>query len=152
MLTFNDPPARVTIEFGPEAFQHGSSRFFDLKEERGAVAAGEQTDRTKRSHASDPDRFECYVIERVLVEQAQSLRRKPLLVGRKHALGVDAVPRVALAREVIDQRRPVCDAGLTAFYEMREIVILFELPACLGQDGMELSSQRAIFNVLNFGD
>ena len=99
MLTFDDPPAWMTIEFRPEAFQHGSSRFFDLKEERRAVATCEQTDRTERSHAPDSDRFESYVIERVMVEQTQSLRRKPLLVGGEHALGVDTVPRVALSRE-----------------------------------------------------
>src|SRR5262249_22683239 len=27
MLTFDDPPAGVTLEFGPEAFEHGFSRF-----------------------------------------------------------------------------------------------------------------------------
>src|SRR5882672_3826122 len=152
MLTFDDPPAWMTIEFGPEAFQHGSSCFFDLKEQRGAVATCEQTDRTECSHASDPDRFESYVIERVAVKQAQPLRRKSVLVGGEHALGVDAVPRVALSREVIDQRRLVCDAGPPTLYEMWEIVVLFELLACLGQNGMELPSQRAIFNVLYFGD
>src|SRR5262249_59845813 len=55
MLTFDDPPAGVTIEFGPEAFEHRSSCFFDLKEQRRAVPAHEQTNRAKRPHASDTD-------------------------------------------------------------------------------------------------
>ena len=59
MLTCDDPPARVTIEFGPKAFQHGFSRFFDLKERRGAVAACEKTNCTERSHAADPDWRPC---------------------------------------------------------------------------------------------
>jgi hypothetical protein len=37
----HDMPAGVTIEFGPEAFEHRFSRFFDLKEQRGAVTARE---------------------------------------------------------------------------------------------------------------
>ena len=54
------------------------------------------------------------------------------MVGGEHALGVDAVPRVALSREVIDHRRRlVCDAGPPTLYEMWEIVVLFELLACL---------------------
>ena len=37
-MAFDDPPAGVTIEFGPEAFEHRFSRFFDLKEQRSAIA------------------------------------------------------------------------------------------------------------------
>ena len=69
MLTFDDPLARVTIEFSSEAFQYGCSRFLDLKEQRSAVAAREQTDRAERANASDADRFERNVIERVAIEQ-----------------------------------------------------------------------------------
>src|SRR6188472_1908401 len=105
MLTFDDPLARVTIEFSSEAFQYGCSRFLDLKEQRSAVAAREQTDRAERANASDADRFERNVIERVAIEQVQPLRRKPLLVGSEHEFGVDAMPRVMFAREMIDQRR-----------------------------------------------
>jgi hypothetical protein len=54
VLIFDDPPTRVTIEFGPEAFEHRFSRFFDLEEQRGAVPAREQSDRAKRANASDP--------------------------------------------------------------------------------------------------
>jgi hypothetical protein len=34
------------------------------------------------------------------------------LVGGEHALSVDAVPRVAHSREVVDQRRLVYDPGI----------------------------------------
>jgi hypothetical protein len=72
------------------------------------------------------------------------------LVGGKHALGVDAVPRVALSREMVDQRRLVYDARLLARDEMREVVILFEPFARLGENGMELSPQRAVLDIFYF--
>src|SRR6516164_452028 len=150
MLTFNDPPAGMTIEFGSEAFEHRFSRFFDLKEQRRAVPAREQADRAKRAHASDTHCLEGYVTERVSIEQAQALRRKALLVGGKHALGVDAVPRIALSREMVDQRRLVHDARLLAADQMREVVILFEPFARLGEDGMELSPEHAVLDILDF--
>src|SRR6516164_6205690 len=150
MLTFNDPPAGMTIEFGSEAFEHRFSRFLALKEQRRADPAREQADRAKRPHASDSNRLEGYVTERVPIEQAQPLRRKTLLVGGKHAIGVDAVPRVALSREMVDQRRLVYDPHLTTRYEMREVVILFEPFTRLGEDGMELSPQRAVLDIFDF--
>src|SRR5262249_47653192 len=84
------------------------------------------------------------------VEQAEPLWRKTLLVGAKHAFGVDAVPRVALSREMVDQRRLVYDPRMSTLYQMREVVILFEPLARLGEDGMELSSQRAVLDIFDF--
>ena len=78
------------------------------------------------------------------------LRRKTLLVGGKHAIGVDAVPRVALSREMVDQRRLVYDPHLPTRYEMREVVILFESFTRLGENGMELSPQRAVLDIFDF--
>src|SRR5262245_27297869 len=150
MLTFDAAPAGVTIEFGPEALEHRFSRFFDLKEQGGAVPAREQTDRAKRPHASDSNRLEGYVTEGVAIEQAQPLRRETLLVGGKHALGIDAVPRVALSREMVDQRRLVYDPRLPTRYEMGEVVILLEPFARLGEDGMELSPERAVLDIFDF--
>src|SRR5262249_754155 len=150
MLTFNDPPSGMTIEFGSEAFEHRFSRFFDLKEQRGAVPAREQADRAKRANASHPNRLEGYVTERVAIEQAQPLRRKTLLVGGKHALGIDAVPRVAFSREMVDQRRLVHDPRLLARDQMREVVILFEPFIRLCEDGMELSPERAVLDIFDF--
>src|SRR6516165_11431045 len=138
MLTFDDPPAGVTIEFGPEAFEHRSSCFFDLKEQRRAVPAREQTNRAKRPHASDSNRLKGYITERVPIEQAQPLRRETLLVRGKHALGVDAVPHVALSREMVDQRRLVHDARLLARDQMRGVVIFFQPFSRPCEDGMEL--------------
>src|SRR5262249_47839087 len=143
----SDPPAGVTIEFGPEAFEHRSSCFFDLKEQRRAVPAREQANRAKRPHASDNDHLEGYITERVAVEQAEPLWRQTLLVGGKHAFGVDAVPRVALSRKMVDQRRLVYDPRTSTLYEMREVVILFEPLARLGEDGMDCrrSARSSIF-------
>src|SRR5262245_24377312 len=140
----------MTVEFGPEAFEYRFSRFFDLKEERSAVPAREQTDRAERPHASHPDRLEGYVTEGVAIEQAQPLRRETLLVGGKHALGVDAVRRVALSSEMVDQRRLVDDARLLAPDQMREVVILFEPFTRLGEDGMELSPKHAVLDIFDF--
>ena len=139
----------MTIEFGTEALQHRFSSLFDLKEQRSAIPAREQTDRAKRPDASDSNRLEGYVTQRVPIEQAQPLRRETLLVGGKHALGIDAVPRVALSREMVDQRRLIYDPRLPTRYEMREVVILFEPFARLGEDGMELSPQRAILDIFD---
>src|SRR6516165_9633928 len=150
MLTFDDAPAGMAIEFGPEAFEHRFCRFFDRKEQRVAVPAREQTDRAKRPDASDSNRLEGYVTQRVPIEQAQPLRRETLLVGGKHALGIDAVPRVALSREMVDQRRLVHDARLLARDQMREVVILFEPFIRLGEDGMELSPEHAVLDILDF--
>src|SRR4051812_24806627 len=150
MLAFDAPLARVTLEFSPEAFEHGCSRLLDLKEEGSAVAAREQADRAERANASDPDRLERYVIERVAIEQVQPLRRKPLLVGGEHAFGVDAMPRVVVAREMIDQRRLVYDAGLSTRYEMREVVVLPKPFARFCEDGMQALSERAILDLSDF--
>src|SRR5262249_21611111 len=134
---------------GPEAFEHRFSRFFDLKEQRRAVPAREQTDRAERPHASDPYRLEGYITERAAIEHAEPLWRKTLLVGGKHAFGVDAVPRVALSREMVDQRPLVCDPRMSTLYEMGEVVILFEPLARLGEDSMELPSQRAVLDIFD---
>jgi hypothetical protein len=86
MLIFDDPPARVTIEFGSEAFQHRFSRLFDLKEQRSAVAAREQTDCTERSHASDPDRLEgrpICDIGRIEIPQRSEVPNKAGAGGRR---------------------------------------------------------------------
>src|SRR5262249_28055379 len=150
MLTFDDSTAGMTVEFGPEAFEHRFSRFFDLKEQGSAVPAREQADRTERAHAADSNRLEGYVTQRVPIEQAQPLRRETLLVGGKHALGVDAVPRVALSREMVDQRRLVDDARLLAPDQMREVVILFEPFTRLGDDGMDVSPKHAVLDIFDF--
>ena len=79
-----------------------------------------------------------YITERVPIEQAQPLRRETLLVGGKHALGIDAVPRIALSREMVDQRRLVYDPHLPTRYEMREVVILLEPFARLGDAVLDI--------------
>jgi hypothetical protein len=60
------------------------------------------------------------------------------------------VPRVALSREMVDQQRLVYDPRLPTRYEMREVVILFEPFARLGEDGMELSPQRTVLDIFDF--
>src|SRR5262245_2091834 len=85
-LTFDHAPARVILEFRPEALEHGFPRFFDLKKQRSAVAAHEQADGTEGTAASHPDNFEGDVLERVALDEVTPLRRKTVLVGRKHPL------------------------------------------------------------------
>src|SRR5262249_17207851 len=115
----------------------------------GAVAVGGEGDGTEGAKAAGSNRLEGYVTQRVPIEQAQPLRRETLLVGGKHALGVDAVPRVALSREMVDQRRLVHDPRLPTRYEMREVVILLEPSSRLGEDGMEVSPERAVLDIFD---
>src|SRR5262249_43402261 len=129
---------------------HGSPLLLHRKEQGAARPLGETPDRANRPDASDSTRLEGYVTERVPIEQAQPLRRETLLVGGKHAPGTDAVPRVALSREMVDQRRLVYDPRLPTRYEMGEVVILLEPFARLGEDGMELSPERAVLDIFDF--
>src|SRR5215467_4900524 len=140
----------MTVEFWCEALKHRFPGFLDLKKQRRAVAAREQTDGAERADTSNPNGLEGDILERVSFKQTQPLWRKSLLVRCKDALGVDAVPRIALSGEVIDQRRIVYDARLLTLYQMRKIVVLFDSLACLGQDGMQLPSQSAILDIFNF--
>jgi len=135
----------VPIALWPEAFEHGFLGFLELKKHRGTVAAHEQADGAERAHAPDPDSLERSILERVSLEQTQPLRRKALLVGSKHVVSIDAPPRVTRLLEMIDRRWFVGDLG--AFGQMREIVILLEAVCGLGDDGVELPSQRWILDV-----
>ena len=111
--------------------------------------AGKQPDGAERADASNSDRFESYILEHVPLEQTQPFWRKTLFVGCKNALGIDTMPRVALSREMIDHRRLVGDANLFTRYQTWKVVILFESFTGLGEDGMELSSQPAILDMLD---
>jgi hypothetical protein len=78
--------------------------------------------------------------EPVPLEQTQPFRRKALFVGCKNALGIASMPRVALSCKMINQRWFVGDANLLPLYQMRKVVIFFQSFACLGENGMKLSS------------
>src|SRR5262249_21346709 len=149
-LTFDDPPTRVAIEFWPEAFEDRLSRFLDLKEQRIAIAAREQTDRAERADAPDPNRLKSNVVERVAVEQFYMLWRKMALIGGKHGFSIDPVPRIALSHEMKNQRRLVEDPGGLTHGEARSVVILFKPLARFGEDRVKLSSQRAILDLPHF--
>src|SRR5262245_1884994 len=81
MLPFDDAPAGMTVVLWPKAFEHRFSRFLDLKKQRRTLSAREQADRAERAHASDADRLEGHVPERVAVEQEPPLRRQRFLVS-----------------------------------------------------------------------
>src|SRR5260370_5570392 len=143
-LTFDHAPARVILEFRPEALEHGFPRFFDLKKQLSAVAPHEQADGAERADASHPDDFESHVLERVALDEVTPLRRKTVLVGRKHALRIHSILRVMFCSEMINERRPVFDARLLALHQVRQVVVLFDVFDCLCNDGGELSSERAV--------
>ena len=58
-------------------------------------------------------------------------------------------PRVSLLFKVINHRRIVGDVNLFPLYQMREVVILFQSFARLGQDGVELLSQPSILDMFD---
>src|SRR5262245_35532089 len=128
----------MTLELRPQTLEHGFSRFLDLQEQRGAVAAHEQADGTEGADASDPDHLEGRVLERVPLDEAAPLRGEAVLVGRKDASFIDALAYVAARREMINERRPVFDARLFALHQVREVVVLFQMSGRLVHDGGKL--------------
>src|SRR5262249_51512516 len=149
-LAFDHALARVILEFRPEALEDGFSRFFDLKKQRSAVAAREQADGAESTDASHPDNFEGHVLERVALDEATTLRRKTVLVGRKHAFRIHSIPRVMFCGEMINERRPVFDTRLLALHQVRKVVVFFEMSDGLGNDGGELSSESAVLDAFDF--
>src|SRR5260370_2229322 len=97
----------MILEFRPEALEDGFFRFFDLKEQRSAIAAHEQADGAERTDASHPDDFEGDVLERVALEETTPLRGKAVLVAGEYALRIHSIPRVTLCRAMMDDRRAV---------------------------------------------
>src|SRR5262245_27226985 len=80
MLSFDDPPTRVALEFRAQAFQDGFSGFLDLQKQRGAAAAREQPDRTERPDAANANRLEGEVLHCVSLHQTQPFRWKACLI------------------------------------------------------------------------
>src|SRR5215471_12324538 len=117
----------MILEFRPEALEDRFPRFFDLKKERRAVAANEQADGAEGTDASHPDNFEGHILERVALDEATPLRRKTVLVGRKHALRIHSIPRVMFCREMINERRPVFDPRLLALHQVRKVLVFFDV-------------------------
>jgi hypothetical protein len=149
-LPFDDAPPRVPVEFWPEAFEYRFSGLLELKEQWRAVAAREQAHGAKRAHASDPDDLKGGVFERVSLKQAQPLRRQTLLVGRKYVDRIDVTPWVALLLEMIYRRWLVGD--LAALDQMREVVVLLDPFARLGDDRMKPTSESLKMNRLLSSD
>src|SRR5262249_62037547 len=144
------PPAAMISDVRPQALEHGFSRFFDLQEQRSAVAAHKQADGAEGADASHSDNLEGDVLERAALDEATPLRRKTVLVGGKYAFLVDPAPRVPLSREMINERRPVLDTRAFALHQVREVIVLLEMSDRLGNDGRKLLSQRTILDALDF--
>src|SRR6516164_1453048 len=121
----------MILEFRPEALEDGFPRFFDLEKQRSAVAAHEQADGAEGTDASHPDNLEGHVLERVALDEATPLRRKTVLIGRKHALRIHSIPRVTFCSEMINERRPVFDARLPALHQVRKVLVLRDVFDCL---------------------
>jgi hypothetical protein len=80
------------------------------------------------------------------------VRLEATLISFEGTLGIEVVARIALGREMIDQRWSVLDAGLFAFDQMGKIVIVGESVARLSENGLQFAAQRAMFDTLDLAD
>src|SRR5262249_56895650 len=108
-LAFDHAAALMPGEFRREPLEHGLAGLLDLEKQRRAVAAREQADRAEGADAAHAHHLEGDVSERIALDQAVPLGRQALLIRREHALGIDALARVALVCEMIDERPAIFD-------------------------------------------
>ena len=96
----------------------------------------------------------------VVAEDGQSLRRhrpgrhvqhrrEGVFDRGKHAFGVNAVFHIPFLGEMINHRRLVDDASLTARHHVRKVIVLLQSLSRLGQNCVELSPERTVLDIFN---
>src|SRR5262249_46944063 len=108
-------------------------------------------DGAERADAADADHLEGDVLEHISIEETKPVRRQAALISGERALGIEVVAGVPLAREMIDERRPVLDARRLALYQMGKVVILCEVVASFGEDASQLTPERTMLDELDLG-
>src|SRR5262249_30595685 len=132
-LALDHPTPGMTMELDAHAFQHRFARFLELKEQRRTIGAQEQADGAESTNAPNSDYLEGDILERIALQQIAALRRQPMVIGSEYALGVQSMLPIAFFGEMIDERRPISDAGSLTLHQMRKVVILLALFSGLGQ-------------------
>src|SRR5262249_43093073 len=108
------------------------------------VPAHVQANGAEHADAADANHFEGDVLEFVSVDKEKPVGRQAFFISVEHAPGIEAIAGVALPSEMIDEGRPIRDARLIAFDQTREIIVLGEMLARLGENTLELTPEFAV--------